>query len=189
MGVDIMETLKKLQGGDLRSIGKADEVVADILEDDTLFNTVFDGMTSTDPVVRMRAADAIEKVTRVKPNWLSPFKKKLIVEVSQVEQQEVQWHVAQMFSRMELEAEELKDVAKLLGKWIESTKSNIVKVNSIQCLYDLSLKYPDLKPTVIEILQIWMTKGSPAVVNRVKKLLRTGSSIYVSKCTAPQNIL
>ena len=38
----------KLKGGDLRSIGKAEEVVTDILNDKNLFIEVFNGMLSDD---------------------------------------------------------------------------------------------------------------------------------------------
>jgi hypothetical protein len=54
----------KLQGGDLRSVGKAEEVVQEVLENPSLFTDVFEGMVSDDSVVRMRSADVIEKVAR-----------------------------------------------------------------------------------------------------------------------------
>ena len=48
------QILQKLKGGDLRSIGRADEVVQDILENPALFGEVFEGMFNDDPRVRMR---------------------------------------------------------------------------------------------------------------------------------------
>ncbi|MCW4033467.1 MAG: hypothetical protein NWF08_08790 [Candidatus Bathyarchaeota archaeon] len=56
------QILKKLKGGDLRSIGKADEVVEDIIKNPRLFGEIFKGMLDDDPIVRMRSADALEKV-------------------------------------------------------------------------------------------------------------------------------
>lgn len=53
------DSLNKLKGGDLRSKGKSEEVVDDILKQPLLFGEVFNGMLNDDPVVRMRAADAI----------------------------------------------------------------------------------------------------------------------------------
>ncbi len=53
------DLLGKLQGGDRRSIGRADEVVADVLNDPALFDDLFQGMLHDDPVVRMRSADAV----------------------------------------------------------------------------------------------------------------------------------
>jgi len=90
--------LQKLKGKDLRSIGRAEEVVYDILNNPALFAEVFEGILDDDPIVRMRSADALEKVSSKHPEYLQPFKNRLIYEVSQIEQQEVRWHVAQMFS-------------------------------------------------------------------------------------------
>ncbi len=70
--------LDKLAGGDRRSIGRVSEVVADVLEDPTLFEVVFNGMLDDDPIVRMRSADAVEKITAKHPQYLQPHKKKLI---------------------------------------------------------------------------------------------------------------
>jgi hypothetical protein len=77
--------LKKLEGGDLRSIGRAEEVVGDILENPALFGEVFDGMLSEDPRVRMRSADALEKVSSRHAEYLQPLKGRLIYEVSRIE--------------------------------------------------------------------------------------------------------
>ena len=83
------DILKKLSGGDRRSIGRVSEVVADVLDDPTLFEAVFCAMLGDDPVVRMRAADAIEKITARHPEYLQPYKTKLIQQVAKIEQQEV----------------------------------------------------------------------------------------------------
>ena len=88
--------LDKLKGGDRRSIGRVSEVVADVLDDPALFDVVFHGMLDDDPVIRMRAADAVEKITVDYPEYLQPYKTKLLRQVARIEQQEVRWHVAQM---------------------------------------------------------------------------------------------
>ena len=74
----VNDILKKLSGGDRRSIGRASEVVADVLDDPTLFEVVFCAMLSDDPVIRMRSADAVEKITASRPEYLQPYKTKLI---------------------------------------------------------------------------------------------------------------
>ncbi len=62
--------LGKLQGGDRRSIGRSDEVVAQVLADPALLAPLAEGLLADDPLVRMRAADALEKVTAQHPDWL-----------------------------------------------------------------------------------------------------------------------
>lgn len=65
-----MNVLAKLRGGDRRSIGRANEVVAGVLRDPSLFGSVFHGLHSDNPLVRMRASDVIEKVSAKRPEWL-----------------------------------------------------------------------------------------------------------------------
>jgi len=76
--------LQKLKGGDLRSIGRTDEVVEEILQNPCLFSDVFEGMLYDDPIVRMRSADALEKVSKIHPEFLQPFKNRLINEISKI---------------------------------------------------------------------------------------------------------
>ncbi len=66
-----------LKGGDLRSIGKADEVVKAVNHQSD-FDRLFNGLFHTDRKVRMRTADAIEKITLIKPGFLSKHKKELL---------------------------------------------------------------------------------------------------------------
>lgn len=66
--------LKKLSGGDRRSIGRSNEVVAHVLAHLAHFRYVFEGLATDDPVVRMRSADAIEKITAQRPDLLRPYK-------------------------------------------------------------------------------------------------------------------
>ncbi len=105
--------IKKLIGTDRRSIGKSNEVVSEIISDPSLFKIVFDGMSCGEPVLRMRCADVVEKVTVQYPEYLVPYKRNLINEVSKINQQEVRWHVAQLFSRLELTQNDRKDVVKI----------------------------------------------------------------------------
>lgn len=59
--------LRKLKGGDRRSIGRSSEVVADVLADPRLFGALFVGLSVADPVARARAADAVENISTVHP--------------------------------------------------------------------------------------------------------------------------
>jgi hypothetical protein len=166
------DILSKLKGGDLRSKGKSEEVVSDILKNSFLFGEVFEGMLSDDPVVRMRAADAIEKVSRLHPGYLKDYKKRLIQEVSKIDQQEVRWHVAQMFSRLELNDNEKELIVDILFSWLENSSSNIVRVNSMQTLSDLAGENRELRSLVREKVQCIIQIGSPSMVSRGKKLVK-----------------
>jgi len=163
--------LQKLRGGDLRSIGRADEVVQDIIDRPSLFKEVFEGMLNDDPVIRMRSADVIEKVSSKYPEYLQPFKSKLINTVSKFEQQEVRWHVAQMFSYIKINKSEQNKIIEILLFYIDNDKSKIVITFSMQTLADLAERDNKIKPEIIKIINKTMMNGSPAIVSRGKRLL------------------
>ncbi len=162
--------LQKLKGGDLRSIGRSEEVVQDILQNPDLFSEVFEGMLNDDPIVRMRSADAVEKVSLKHPEYLHPYKRVLIEEIAKIEQQEVKWHVAQMLPRLNLNSKERPVVFDILLKYLDD-RSRIVKTFSMQALADLAEKDITLRPKVIQILEDLIRTGSPAMKSRGKKLI------------------
>lgn len=106
----------KLTGGDRRSIGRSNEVVADVLADPSLFDLIFDAIASDDPLIAMRAADAVEKVTAAQPELLRPHKRRLLTELASIPQQEVRWHVAQMLPRLSLSARERRQAAGIVRR-------------------------------------------------------------------------
>lgn len=166
-----MSVKELLSGGDLRSIGEANKVVEAVLNNLKLFDELFKCLYSVDSVVRMRAADAIEKVTVLHPELLQKYKIKLITDISIIDQQEVQWHFAQIIVRVNLTNNEAKQVVEILQKNIESTSSSIVKTFSIQAVYDLSLIHISIQDAARDLLNKHKNDKSAAVRSRVKKLL------------------
>lgn len=164
------DILDKLKGGDRRSIGRSDEVVAEVLDDTSLFDDLFSGMQHDDPLVRMRSADSVEKITALHPEFLEPYKTTIIEEVAPIDQQEVRWHVAQMVPRLELRGTEVNEVFDILLGYLDDD-SKIVKTFSMQALADLSQQHADLIPQVTQILKEQTRTGSPAMKSRGRKLL------------------
>jgi HEAT repeat protein len=163
--------LEKLRGGDRRSIGRVDEVAAEVLARPALFGTLVEGMLHEDPLVRMRAADAAEKVSARHPDWLEPHRRRLLGEAAAVEQQEVRWHVAQMIPRLPLRPSEEDEAVRILLGYLDD-RSRIVKTSSMQALADLALRAPRLRPRVHPVLEELTRTGSAAMRSRGRKLLR-----------------
>jgi hypothetical protein len=162
--------LAKLRGGDRRSIGRADEVVADVLEGPELFGEIFEGMVHGDPLIRMRAADAVEKVTRQRPELLKPYQRRLLEVAEQATQQEVRWHVAPMLTRVQLNSAEARRVYAILLDYLDDT-SSIVKTNTMQALADLAAGYSNFHLDVVRLLRDLAHNGTPAMRSRGRKLL------------------
>ena len=166
-----MPILQKLSEGDLRTTGASEEVAAEVLANPSLFAELFEGMIHADPHIRMRATDAVEKVTRGHPEYLQPYKEKPISHVALIEQQEVRWHAAQLFCRLDLNAEERGRVRDILLEYLED-RSKIVKTFAMQAMADLAMKDKTLKQETINILEELTLTGSPAMRSRVRKLLK-----------------
>lgn len=158
--------------GDRRSIGMSNEIAASVLREPKKFAGVFAAMLSADPVVRMRAADAAEKVSRRKPELLRPFKRKLLQQAAEEQQIEACWHLAQMLPRLELKGGEVAEAAEALFSWMKSA-SHIVKVNAMQALADLAGQHAELKDEVALLVSSMKSAESAAVRARARKIERT----------------
>ncbi len=163
--------LQKLSGGDRRSIGRSDEVAAEVLAEPALFPLLFEGMLNDDPLVRMCAADAIEKITAQQPEFLQPYKTRIIEQVARINQQEVRWHVAQLLPRLALTSAEVAQVVEILLTYLDDP-SKIVKTFAMQALADLAEQETSLRPQVVNVLTELTQSGSPAMQSRGRKLLR-----------------
>ena len=162
--------LTLLEGGDRRTIGRAEEVAALVSKNPRLFGGLIRGLWSANPLVRMRAADAAEKVTRDKPALLRPHKRKLLGLLAEAEGQELRWHLAVMIPRLALNARERQHAASLLERYLED-RSSIVKTFALQGLADLAEDEPRMRPRVIETMREATRSGTAAMKARSRKLL------------------
>jgi hypothetical protein len=163
--------LALLKGGDRRSIGRSDQVAAIVAKNHALFPELMKGWWSGDPLVRMRAADATEKIARRIPDLLRPYKKELLGLMAEAEEPELRWHLAVMVPRLPLNSRERQLVCRLLSHYLED-RSSLVKTFTLQGMADLTADDPGIRPEVIEILRQATRQGTPAMKARSSKLLR-----------------
>jgi hypothetical protein len=161
-----------LVGTDRRSIGDANEVGALVLQEPWRFAELIGFLWSDDPVVRMRAADAAEKISLQRPRLLAPFKAELLGLLLEAEQQELRWHLALMIPRLTMTKKERKRAAEGLRRYLED-RSSIVKTFAMQGLTELALLEQSLLPEVREILADAERAGTPAMRARARKLVKT----------------
>lgn len=160
----------QLEGCDRRMIGRADEVAAMVAKNPKLFASLIAGLWSADELVRMRAADAAEKVTRTSRELLQPYKKELLGLLAEEGQQEVRWHLAAMISRLVLSAKERQAAADSLHAYLED-RSSIVRTFALQGLADLAATDQSMRPAVMELLRESARNGTAAMKARSRKLL------------------
>jgi hypothetical protein len=159
-----------LQGGDLRSIGKANEIVA-LVKSQADFDDLFIGLTNADRKVVMRTADAIEKISIRSPDLLKKLKTQLLYFCETARNIELKWHLALIISRLRLTEKELGHIWQTLTKWATDKKeSKIVRVNSIQGLSNLLKQKPELMQD-FNLMVIEIEKDRiPSINARIKKL-------------------
>ena len=162
--------LKLLRGNDRRSIGKSNAIVSIVGKNEILFKELFEFLYSENKIIRMRAADAIQKITELNPNIIKKYKNEILHKISKIDQQEVRWHVAQLIPHLGLTKAETIIVYQFLNDYLND-KSKIVRTFSLQAMTDLTEINSSLKKEVIKIIKQQMRKGSPAILSRGKKLL------------------
>lgn len=163
--------LDKLAGGDRRSIGQSNEVSALVLKRPALFPQLMRGLWSSDPLIRMRAADGAEKVSLRRPDLLQPFKAKLLRLLDEAIQQELRWHLAQIIPRLRLSKKDRTRAASAFRLYL-GDQSSIVKTSAMQAMADLASADEELMPEVRELLTKLTGSGTAAMKARGRKLLR-----------------
>jgi hypothetical protein len=166
-----MSILAKLEGGDRRSIGNSEEVVQTVSKNPALFEELFSGLLADDPVVRMRAADAIEKITRARPELLQPWKNMLLSTASAFKEKELRWHVAQLIPRLRLTGTERKLAEQILMDYLEDG-SSIVKTFSMQALVELAAGDEQRLTQLTPLIERLARTGTAAMRSRGRKLLK-----------------
>jgi hypothetical protein len=160
-----------LKGGDRRSIGKANQIAKLVLSEPKRFAELIRCLWDEDPIVRMRAADAAEKVTVARPELLNPHKQELLGLLAEAEQMELHWHLAVMVPRLALTRPERQRAAENLQRYLED-RSSIVKTFALQGLADLARQDASLREVAKQALEESLRTGTAAMKARARKLMK-----------------
>lgn len=136
----------------------------------------------------MRAADALEKLTRCSPNAPNPVRESLLVLIpsswkapligllAETTENKLRWCLASVVPRLALTIPECRRVAETLQSYLED-RSSIVKTCALQGLADLTRQDASLLPEVIDLLRIHSRSGTPAMRARGRTLLKRLESV------------
>jgi hypothetical protein len=158
-----------LQGGDRRSLGNANRAVTLVLGQPSRVPELLECLWSDDAVVRMRAADAAEKIAVQRPELLHPFKAELLGLAGETRQQELRWRLALIIPHLPLTRAELELSLSLL-KQFPHDRSSIVKTCALQGLAELAKTDPEFESEMVGIIEHASRTGTPAMKARARKL-------------------
>ncbi len=162
--------LQQLQGGDRRSIGKSEQAVAEVLRDPALIVILIDALHSDDPVLAMRAADALEKISLSHADYCQSHKDKLLEIAGQTSYQEVRWHLAQILPRLQLEAQDRQRLITILQGYLDDN-SSIVRTCALQALVDVTMDDDQSRTWIRQLVQESSQGGTAAMQARARKIL------------------
>lgn len=161
-----------LAGGDLRSIGKSNLVIAKI-ENQNDFDDLFRLLFHNDRIIVMRAADAIEKITISNSKYLAKYKKNIIDLCYVAKDKELKWHLALLIPRLKLVNGEFDKGWNILLKWAkDSTDSRIVRVNSIEALSQMAKHNNKYEKDLSLILSELRKENIPSINARIRRIQR-----------------
>lgn len=159
-------------GGKANSLGKVNDVIELVLHDKSRLDELYNCMFSEDAWVRMRAADAFEKICRQHPDWLQPYIDRFPDELATSTQASIQWHLAQVYKQVEL-----TDAQKQLAiTWLKKVLADkdadwIVAANAMDTLAQFTREGASPKNDLLNVLKVQAQHKSNAVVKRASKYL------------------
>lgn len=165
-----LESLLKV--GDLRTIGNVDAVV-NLVNNQRDFDLLFAELQNSDDRVVMKAADAVEKITRNQPDYLQKHKPAVLNLLRTARLIQLKWHLAAVIPRLKLTEDELGVVWKVLSDFaVDQNESRIVRTLSIQSLFDLLPGNEELtRDLIITINQIY-PQNVPSINARIRQLCK-----------------
>ena len=136
-----MDFVKVIGYDGRRSTTNVDKVITYIDKNPKSFTKLLKLLLSENELLRMRAIDAIEKISRGKIELLTPHKSMFLNKVALINQKEIRWHIAQILPRLSLTKHQLNKAYKLFVNIYILDESKIVQTFTLQALFDISLQH------------------------------------------------
>lgn len=163
-----------MTGGHANSLGRVNEVIESVLRDSLRMDELYECLFDDDAWVRMRAADALEKICREHPNWLLPYIDKFQQELWQSAQASIQWHLAQIYEQVELTDQQRYAAQQWLASLVSKKDVDwIVAANVLDTLMKFTNDGTFSRDDMIALLKVQQHHKSNAVTKRAAKHLAT----------------
>ena len=124
-----------------------------------------------DPAIASRAADALERITRERPQQAQRWKEALIGLLAETTEKKVRWNLALTLPRLKLSIPECRRISHVLNTWLDNP-SSIVKTCALHAMADLTRHDPGSLPDVLDLLRMAARAGTPAMRARSRILLK-----------------
>ena len=164
------QILDWLSGGDLRSDGMSNEVADFVFKNPELFDELFEGLSVSDDVVRGRTADALEKVSRVRPDLIIDRLPKLLQVAEEDHVPMVKMHLAMIFGHLAMYEERLRQLISTL-QYLLDDGSVFTRSWAVVSLCIIGRKYPQERKQILERIEPIQRDQSIAMRTKARKAI------------------
>ncbi len=144
-----------------------------VLRDDLLFRNVYNLISSNNPKVAWHAAWVIDHASEADPSKLEPHIMELIERLPNLTSSSLKRHFTRMLIKQEIPEEKLGQMVDVLFGLLKPSEAIAVRANAIQLLYQITMKEPDLKGELIDVLETMLEEEqSRGILSKGKKILK-----------------
>jgi len=160
---------EELVGGPKRELHNAG-VVSAVLAEPSRVGELFDCALDPDEYVRMRAADALEKVCHQDPAIVAPICGRVLAELAASDQPSVQWHVAQILGQVPLDGRQRWRAVQVVRRYLETSGDWIVLSHSMDTLAGFAEHDPSLRRAIDPSLARLVGDPRKAVAKHARRI-------------------
>ena len=166
-----MNLRELLAAGDLRTIGRSNEIADYIGDDQSKFDEIFCFIGDQDRHVALRSSDACEKASRKSPKLLKSHANDLVNLSAAAIFPEVVWHCCQMIPRVELNpASSQKAIDSLLERF-QNSPSRIAKTSALESLVRIYIALGE-KGSAAKLVEEALHSPIPSTAARARHLVK-----------------
>lgn len=147
-----------------------DEVIRAVIAQPLRAHELFDCAVGDDEYVRMRAADALEKVCRHDRRIVQPLTPRLLAEMSEVDQPSVQWHLAQILGELALDGDERRQAVRVVRRLLDASDDALVLSHALTALAAFATADPALHEIAVAHVEAFVADQRPSVSTRARRL-------------------
>lgn len=168
-GADLGDLRRLLSGGDRRSLAGSERARALVIADPKRVAELASLARDEDWLVSMRAVDLLEKLARLRADWVQPFKKLFIGPLADSDRWEIRLQIVRALPFLNWTPRERTRVLEILRRDVNHPQK-FVRAWALDSFALLAERDETLCPSVSQHLASFERSGSKALSTRAKKI-------------------
>ncbi len=164
---------RMLSGGHPNSLGRTEDVVDLVLNNQKLLKKLYQCYFSTNEVVRLRVSSAFKRVTAKHPDWTMKHMDGLLSDIAEIDQASTQWTLAILFdqTRKLMSAGQIEKALQIMKHNIAAHDDWIVLNTTMGVLAKWAEKDSELVRWMLPHLERLSRDSRKSVSSKAKKLV------------------